>query len=50
MLNTAYRNSEVYGPNAELSGGVTQIFYQQSALHSNWFVTPDTAGTSELAH
>lgn len=36
MLNTAYRNSEVYGPSAELSGAITQVLYQQSALHSNW--------------
>ncbi|BDB29225.1 DUF4263 domain-containing protein (plasmid) [Cupriavidus sp. P-10] len=36
MLNAAYRNSEVYGPSAELSGAITQVLYQQSALHSNW--------------
>lgn len=38
MLGTAYRNREVYGPSAELSGAVTQVLYQQSMLHSNWLV------------
>lgn len=38
MLNTSYRNSEVFGPNAELSGAVTQVLYQQSALRSRWLV------------
>lgn len=38
MLNSAYRNSEVYGPAAELSGAITQVLFQQSALHSHWLV------------
>ncbi|WP_368623427.1 Shedu immune nuclease family protein [Paraburkholderia sp. BR13444] len=36
MLNSAYRNTEVFGPNAELSGAITQVLYQQSALRSHW--------------
>lgn len=38
MLNSTYRNSEVYGPAAELSGAVTQVLYQQSALQSHWLL------------
>ncbi|KWO42520.1 hypothetical protein WT97_02570 [Burkholderia sp. MSMB1459WGS] len=38
MLNAPYRNREVYGPSADLSGAVTQVLYQQSMLHSNWLV------------
>lgn len=36
MLSSPYRNSEVYGPAAELSGAVTQVLYQQSAMQSHW--------------
>jgi len=36
MLDRAYRNTEVFGPNAELSGAITQVLYQQSALRSHW--------------
>jgi len=36
MLRSPYRNSEVYGPAAELSGAVTQVLYQQSAMQSHW--------------
>lgn len=38
MLNSTYRNSEVYGPSAELSGAVTQVLYQQSSMQSYWLV------------
>jgi hypothetical protein len=38
MRNTPYRNREVYGPSAELTGAVTQVLYQQSMLHSNWLL------------
>lgn len=36
MQARAYRNDKVYGPHAELSGAITQVLYQQTALHSNW--------------
>jgi Domain of unknown function (DUF4263) len=36
LLRTPYRNNEVFGPNAELSGAVTQVLHQQSALRSSW--------------
>lgn len=38
MLSSSYRNSEVYGPAAELSGAVTQVLYQQSVMQSHWLV------------
>ena len=38
MLSSTYRNSEVYGPAAELSGAITQVLYQQSAMQSHWLV------------
>lgn len=43
MLNSAYRNTEVFGPNAELSGAITQVLYQQSALRSHWFSHQSTS-------
>ncbi|AIL63622.1 Shedu immune nuclease family protein [Pseudomonas alkylphenolica] len=36
MQSSAYRNDKVFGPHAELSGAVTQVLYQQTALRSNW--------------
>ena len=36
LLKTPYRNTTVYAPNADLSGAVTQVLHQQSALRSNW--------------
>lgn len=38
MLNSAYRNTQVFGPSAELSGAVTQVLYQQSSLRSHWLL------------
>lgn len=38
MLSSSYRNSDVYGPAAELSGAITQVLYQQSAMQSHWLV------------
>jgi hypothetical protein len=35
---TPYRNREVFGPHSELSGAVTQVLYQRSAIRSNWLV------------
>lgn len=36
MRAKSYRNNKVYGPHADLSGAITQVLYQQTALHSNW--------------
>lgn len=47
MLNTAYRNNQVFGPTAELSGAVTQVLYQQSSLRSHWLLH---AARPELQH
>jgi hypothetical protein len=33
-----YRNKEVFAPDEELSGAVTQVLYQQSKLHENWLI------------
>lgn len=38
MLNSPYRNTQVFGPSAELSGAVTQVLYQQSSLRSHWIL------------
>lgn len=35
---TPYRNREVFGPHAELSGAITQVLYQRSAIQSNWLL------------
>jgi len=32
----AYRGKEVFGPNSELSGAVTQVLFQQSELKQRW--------------
>tara|TARA_R110001606_G_scaffold380546_1_gene541119 strand:+ start:13812 stop:15245 length:1434 start_codon:yes stop_codon:yes gene_type:complete len=32
----AYRGEEVFGPNSELSGAVTQVLFQQSELKQRW--------------
>jgi len=32
-----YRNG-VFAPSADLSGAVTQVLFQRSALHSNWLI------------
>ncbi|QVX42030.1 DUF4263 domain-containing protein (plasmid) [Ralstonia solanacearum] len=37
MLDRPYRNQQVFGPHADLSGAVTQVLYQRSALHTNWW-------------
>ncbi|HGN1512279.1 Shedu anti-phage system protein SduA domain-containing protein [Pseudomonas nitroreducens] len=36
MFSSTYRNEQVYGPHSHLSGAVTQVLYQQSALRNNW--------------
>ncbi|AZD86921.1 hypothetical protein C4K14_4099 [Pseudomonas chlororaphis subsp. aureofaciens] len=38
MRTTAYRNKDVFAPDSELSGAVTQVLYQQSKLHETWLV------------
>lgn len=38
MLSSSYRNEEVYGPHSELSGAMTQVLYQQSAMRNNWLL------------
>ena len=32
----AYRGEDVFGPNSELSGAVTQVLFQQSELKLRW--------------
>jgi hypothetical protein len=36
LQGTAYRGQDVFGPNSELSGAVTQVLYQQSELKQRW--------------
>lgn len=36
MRAKAYRGEEVFGPNSELSGGVTQVLFQQSEFKQHW--------------
>lgn len=38
LREKAYRNREVFAPDEELSGAVSQVLYQQSKLHENWLV------------
>ncbi len=33
-----YRNREVFAPDEDLSGAVSQVLYQQSKIHENWLV------------
>ncbi|WP_244118500.1 Shedu immune nuclease family protein [Burkholderia gladioli] len=47
LLNTPYRNKQVFGAAAELSGAVTQVLYQQSSLRSKWLLH---ATRPELQH
>lgn len=35
---TPYRNTRVFPPSKELSGAVTQVLFQQSALRSHWLM------------
>ncbi|KVD85344.1 hypothetical protein WS63_22700 [Burkholderia stagnalis] len=34
----AYRNREVFAPDEDLSGAVSQVLYQQSKIHENWLI------------
>lgn len=36
LQGTAYRRQDVFGPNSELSGAVTQVLFQQSELRQRW--------------
>ncbi|KVE52629.1 hypothetical protein WI94_20595 [Burkholderia vietnamiensis] len=36
LQGTAYRGQDVFGPNSELSGAVTQALFQQSELKQRW--------------
>jgi len=36
LQGVAYRGQEVFGPNSELSGAVTQVLFQQSELRQRW--------------
>ncbi|WNZ81608.1 Shedu immune nuclease family protein [Pseudomonas sp. P108] len=36
MQSRPYRNQDVYGPNLQLSGAITQVLHQQSLLRTNW--------------
>ncbi|MFY3093560.1 Shedu immune nuclease family protein [Achromobacter xylosoxidans] len=36
LREKAYRNREVFAPDEELSGAVSQVLYQQSKFHENW--------------
>lgn len=36
LQGSAYRGQEVFGPNSELSGAVTQVLFQQSELRQRW--------------
>lgn len=36
LQGTAYRGQDVFGPNSELSGAVTQVLFQQSELRQRW--------------
>lgn len=36
LQGTAYRGEDVFGPNAKLSGAVTQVLFQQSELRQRW--------------
>lgn len=45
MRAKAYRGEEVFGPNSELSGAVTQVLFQQSELKQRWMLhRHDTPG------
>lgn len=53
MQSRPYRNQDVFGPNLQLSGAITQVLYQQGLMRSNWLshlrdptmrdLNPDTA-------
>ncbi|SFT81693.1 Shedu immune nuclease family protein [Paraburkholderia aspalathi] len=36
LQGTAYRGQDVFGPNSELSGAVSQVLFQQSELRQRW--------------
>lgn len=36
LQGAAYRGQDVFGPNSELSGAVTQVLFQQSELRQRW--------------
>ena len=36
LQGTAYRGQDIYGPNSELSGAVTQVLFQQNELRQRW--------------
>ncbi|HFX1080052.1 TPA: Shedu immune nuclease family protein [Pseudomonas aeruginosa] len=36
LRGKAYRNREVFAPDEDLSGAVSQVLYQQSKIHENW--------------
>lgn len=36
LQGTAYRGQDVFGPNSELSGAMTQVLFQQSELRQRW--------------
>lgn len=36
LQGSAYRGQDVFGPNSELSGAVTQVLFQQSELRQRW--------------
>lgn len=38
LQGTAYRGQDVFGPNSELSGAVTQVLFQQSELRQRWMI------------
>lgn len=38
LRGKAYRNREVFAPDEDLSGAVSQVLYQQSKIHENWLV------------
>lgn len=53
MQSRPYRNQDVFGPNLQLSGAITQVLHQQGLMRSNWLshlrdptmrdLNPDTA-------
>lgn len=38
MARSPYRNTEVFGPSADLGGAINQVLIQQSELRSQWIV------------
>lgn len=36
LQGTSYRGQDVFGPNSELSGAMTQVLFQQSELRQRW--------------